>query len=333
VSGSPILAADIGATKTILGVFSADDGATPLLIRRAATRDFASLEALVRGMLPEGSAAETGCFGVPGPVVGGASDVTNLGWTVDESGVGRALGLRRAILINDVEAMAYGIPLLAPRQLRTLNAGRPVPASNAALIAAGTGLGESVLCWNGSEHVPFASEAGHADFAPRTALEVELLEYLQRSIPHVSWEWVLSGAGLLNLYAFLRDRGEAPELAHVAAAMREQDPGSVIARAGLSGECALSAATLELFVTLYGAEAGNLALRSMATAGVYVGGGIAAKLADALASGSFMKAFIAKDRMETLLAGIPVRLILDETTALLGAARVARLRGLQGGNG
>jgi glucokinase len=327
-----ILAADIGATKAILGMFSEDDGAAPLLVRQVPSRDYDSLEALVRDAFPEGAAAETGCFGIPGPVVGGASDVTNLGWSVDEGRLGRALGLRRAILINDVEAMAYGIALLGPDRLLTLNAGRPVPASNAALIAAGTGLGESILFWDGRAHVPMASEGGHTDFAPRTELEIDLLRRLQRATPQVSWEQVLSGAGLKNLYEFLRERGVAPEQPQVAAAMAEGDPSRVISRAGLSGECALSAAALELFATLYGSEAGNLALRSMATAGVYVGGGIAAKVVEKLRDGAFMNAFVAKDRMSALLGSVPVHVILDETTGLLGAARVARLRGRPGGN-
>jgi glucokinase len=333
VNDAPILAADIGATKSILGMFPRDDGAAPLLVRRVPTRDYASLEALVREALPEGASAETGCFGIPGPVVDGASDVTNLGWTVDEGRLGRALGLQRAILINDVEAMAYGIPMVESAQRVILNAGRPVPASNAALIAAGTGLGESILFWNGQEHVPMAGEGGHGDFAPRTPLEAELLAYLQRSIEHVSWERVLSGAGLVSLYGFLRERGTAPEQDQVAAAMRHEDPSSVISRAGLSRACALSVAALELFATLYGAEAGNLALLSMATAGVYLGGGIAAKIADKLRDGAFMKAFVAKDRMEGLLGAVPVQLILDESVGMLGAARVARLRGraAQGG--
>ncbi|HEY7516621.1 MAG TPA: glucokinase, partial [Vicinamibacteria bacterium] len=183
-----ILAADVGATKAILGLFAARDTGVPVEVRQVPSQDYDSLEALVRDVYPGGAPAEVGCFGIPGPVLDGTSSVTNLGWTVHEADLVRTLGLRQAILINDVAAMAYGIPLVAPERMLTLNVGCARPSSNAALLAVGTGLGEAILAWTGREHVPMSGEGGHADLAPRNPLEIELLQYLQRSAEHVGWE-------------------------------------------------------------------------------------------------------------------------------------------------
>jgi glucokinase len=323
-----ILAADVGGTKTLVGLFHTHDGGLlPGSLRRLPSRDYPSLEALLVDAAPRNAGVRAASLGVAGPVTEEAGEITNLGWTVTGDSLRSALGVDHVLLLNDLEAMAHGIPLLGPEQVLTLSPGGGLRRGHAALIAAGTGLGECFLCWNGREHVPAPGEAGHTDFAPRTPLEIELLErLLARERGPVSWERVLSGSGLVALYEFLRDRGSFEELPSVAAEMHTADPASVIYRAGSDGRCSLSAAALDFFVELYGAEAGNLALRTLPMGGLYVGGGIAARMAPRFAEGAFMRAFLAKDRMSSLLAEVPVRLILEETTALLGAARWAQRR-------
>jgi len=324
-----ILAGDVGGTKTILGLFArGPSGPTAVTVSRFATPEFQSLEAMLQAFVPAGTRIEGACLGLPGAVVDGSADLINVGWVVERDRVAHSLGLRQAVFLNDLEAMAHGIAALQPRQLMTLNPGRPVATANAALIAAGTGLGEAVLYWNGKERVPTACEAGHADYAPRNGIEMGFLAWLiqERGGP-VSWDMVLSGRGLVDAYQYLRAAGPAGERKGVTQQMETEDPAAVIAREGLSGQSPLCVAALELFANMYGAEAGNLALRSLALGGVYVGGGVAAKLAAKLRDGAFLRAFLDKDRMTSLLKDVPVHLILEETTALLGAARVAAARG------
>jgi glucokinase len=320
-----ILAGDVGGTKTILGLFARGaDGLKPVAVSRFATPDFQSLEAMVEAFVPAGTRLEGACLGLPGAIVDGAAELVNVGWVVERERFAQNLGLERAVLLNDLEAMAHGIAALSPHQVIVLNEGRPVAARNAALIAAGTGLGEAVLYWNGRERVPTACEAGHADFAPRNALEMGFLAWMiDAHKGPVSWDSVLSGRGLADAYRYLRDAGAAAERPEDARRMEQEDPAAVVAREGLSAASPLCAAALDLFANMYGAEAGNLALRSLALGGVYVGGGVAAKLAPKLSDGTFLKAFVTKDRMHAMLRDVPVKLILEETTALLGAARVA----------
>jgi glucokinase len=232
------------------------------------------------------------------------------------------LHLDSVVLINDLEATAHGIGELEPGEFATLNEGT-AEIGNAALVAAGTGFGSASLFWDGEKHVPSASEGGHMDFAPRDELEARLLAYLTNKHGHVSVERVVSGPGLFNIYDFLRSTGYAKESPDVVVRFKQNDPSSVVANAALARECRLCEKALETFVGIYGAAAGNVALLLKATAGVYVGGGIAPKIIKKLKDGTFMKAFTAKGRLSPLLEAIPVRVILNDKTALLGAARVA----------
>jgi glucokinase len=244
---------------------------------------------------------------------------------VDSDLVARELGLKSVGLINDLEANAWGIAVLEAKDLVVLNEGAADASGNAAIISAGTGLGEAGLYWDGKQHRPFATEGGHTDFAPRSRLEMDLLEYLLKEFQRVSYERVVSGPGLLNIYRFLRDAGRGEEPGWLARRMRGEDPAAVISRAALDGESDLCAQALDLFVSMYGAEAGNLALKVMATGGVFLGGGIAPRIIRKLEEPAFLNAFTAKGRMKPLLQAMPVRVILNDKTALLGAARFATL--------
>lgn len=324
-----ILAGDIGGTSTRLAIASIDEGWLKIEGEfRLPSGRYPSLESLLHEAMPDGySALRAACFGVAGPVHDRRVEATNLPWIIDALALEGLLGTR-VELLNDLEATALGLPLVAPEDIVVINAGRPDATGNQAVIAAGTGLGEAGLFWNGHDHVPFPSEGGHADFAPRTNLEIELLEYLLARFEHVSVERVLSGPGLVNIYTFLRETGRGDEPAWLTEAFRESDPSAAISEAALSGRSDLCRAALDLFVTIYGAEAGNLALKFLATGGVFVGGGIAPKILPALVQPSFLEAYLAKGRMRPLLEGTPLRVVLNQHTALLGAARyAARLAG------
>jgi glucokinase len=323
-----ILAGDIGATNSRLAFFTERDGRLePVVEATYPSRDHANLEAIVQTFISAHDLPiDVAGFGIAGPVRHGRGDTTNLPWDVDAQELARALHLRSVGLLNDLEAHAYGIAMLAPEDFVTLNPGAPDASGNAAVIAAGTGLGEAGLYWDGQRHLPFAGEGGHAGFAPSDPLQIELLRFLSHEFDHVSWERVLSGPGLFNIYRFLRDTGRGEEPDWLTREMQQQDPSAVISREALAGTSALCQQALDLFVVLYGAEAGNLALKLMATAGVYVGGGIAPKILRKLNDPTFMAAFMAKGRLKPLLQQIPVRIIMNSRAALLGAAHFARLR-------
>lgn len=320
-----VLAGDIGGTSTRLAYFDTSGGKlSPLAEGRFPSQEAAGLEEIVgRFAAEQGLKAERACFGIAGPVRQGRVRTPNLPWSVDATVVARTLELPEVQLLNDLEANAYGIDLLTPEDLAVLNPGVPDPTGTIAVVSAGTGLGEALAYWDGSGHRPLPSEGGHADFAPRTELEAELLLYLRAEHGRVSTERVVSGPGLRNIYRFLRDGRHLPENPAVAEAMRRGDPSAEIARAAQTGECPLCEQVLELFVSLYGAEAGNVALRYLAVGGIYLGGGIAPKLIERLKGHGFMQAFTAKGRLSPLLENIPVKVILNERTALLGAARCA----------
>lgn len=322
-----ILAGDIGGTTTRLAFFrDAADGLEVVAQARYPSREHGSLAAIVQLFVAEhGLAPERACFGIAGPVREGRVLTPNLPWLVDAGELAGLLGLARVPLINDLEANAYGIPLLGDADFVVLNPGRPDPTGPIAVISAGTGLGEAMAVWDGTAHRPLPTEGGHADFAPRNELETELLLYLRAEHGRVSYERVLSGPGLRNIYRFLRDSRHLAESPAVVAEMNQGDAPAAIARAALAGNCPLCAQALDLFVSLYGAEAGNIALRTLATGGVYVGGGIAPKIIDRLKGPAFMLAFTAKGRLSPLLETIPVRVILNDRTALLGAGRCALL--------
>ncbi len=328
-----ILAGDIGGTKSILGLFRADPaGDRPVVVYKAMYKsgEQGSLGDLVRLFLDEATKAqdgvdggyiETACLGIAGPVVEQRTDTTNLPWTVDGAALMRELGLGHLRLINDLEATGYGIRMLDEDRILTLSPGDPDPGAPAVLVAAGTGLGEAILVPGPSGLQPIPGEGGHADFAPRNELEIGLLRYLMMELPRVSVERVVSGPGLFRIYRYLRDAADpGPEPEWLTRRLGSEDPGMVVSESALSGECRRCAAALDLFVSLYGAEAGNLALKVMALGGVYIGGGIAPKILPKLRDGTFLAALRAKGRMSDLMERMPVRVILEPETALLGAA-------------
>jgi glucokinase len=323
-----ILAGDIGGTKTVLALFEQTEaGLQPVRDATFKSQEHPSLEDILARFLRGGPKAvpRVACFGVAGAVINGKCDTTNLPWHLDETVLAAAVGAPRGKLLNDLEAAAYGMLYLRPDELCVLNPDAP-PAGpgNVAVIAAGTGLGEAMLYWDGERHHPMASEGGHADFAPRTDQEIELLRYLRaKRGGHVSYERVLSGPGFSDLYTFLRDSGYAPETPALREKLKSGEPNVVITQLGMAGEDRLCAATVELFCTIYGAEAGNLALKCMAVGGVFVGGGVAPKILPALQSGSFLRGFTDKGRFADLLNRIQVRVALNPRAPLLGAAHFA----------
>ncbi len=323
-----ILAGDVGGTHTRLALIGDGEEGMRILFERAfPSREWPSLEAVLAEFLSLHPARVTGAsFGVAGPVRDGRCVATNLPWVVDAKAVGRRLGLERVGIINDLVANAHGLALLGRRDFVVLNRGARNARGNRALISAGTGLGEAGMLWDGEKHRPFASEGGHADFAPRNHLEMELLEYLMSRHGRVSYERLLSGPGLVNVYGFLKESGRGEEPAWLAEQFVNDDPAAVISRNALDGKSPLCRQALELFVSVYGAEAGNLALKFMATGGVYLGGGIAPKIVSKLREPDFLNAFTAKGRLSPLLHAIPIRVITNPKTALLGAARHAALR-------
>jgi glucokinase len=320
-----LLAGDIGGTKTDLAIFSSEVGPREALAEATfPSARYPSLEALAGEFLAEiGLPVDGASFGVAGPVVAGRAKVTNLPWSMDEAQLGEALNLPSIRLLNDLEAMAHAVPSLESVDLHTLNVGEAAPGGAIAIIAPGTGLGEGFLTWDGARYLAHSSEGGHVDFAPTSPLEVGLFHYLQDRFGHVSYERVCSGRGLPNIYAYLRDTRyaeESPWLAERLAAA--DDPTPLIVSAGLDAEgpCELCAATLKTFVSVLAAEAGNLALKVLATGGVYLGGGIPRRILPALEDGQFMEAFRRKGRMSNLLGRMPVHVILNPRVALLGAA-------------
>jgi len=328
--GPVILGGDIGGTKTWLGIFRASgrDTAAPLTLQRAAKYSSSAadgLDQLIAEFLEdERDPVDFACFGLPGPVRGQRVKLINLPWEVDADALSARFGFRAAFLINDLVANAYGIGELDPRDFAILHGGEPGASGNMAVISPGTGLGEAGIFWDGHKHLPFACEGGHCDFAPRTELETELLRHLLAPYGHVSFERVLSGSmGLPNIYRFLRDTGRTAETPDVAALLETQDPGTVITRAAMDGSCPLCLQTMELFASILGAEAGNLALKTMATGGVFIGGGIAAKILPLLQRPALLEAFFAKGRFGDFMRKIPLRVILNDRAALLGAARHA----------
>lgn len=323
-----ILAGDIGGTNTRLALFG-DPAAEPARLETYSSRDHAGLGEIVAAYCAGLDEKPVGaCFGVAGPVIEGVGRVTNLPWTVDAAALAQQLATR-VWVINDLEANAHGVAVMPPSALVELHPGRPETPGNRAIIAAGTGLGEAGLFWDGITYRPFACEGGHTSFAPGSPLEDELLVWLRAKYDgHVSWERVVSGMGIVNLHDFLRQRAGEPDPDFVAAARRGGgDPGAAISNAGLAGTDPICVQTMDWFVALYGAEAGNLALKLMATAGLYVGGGIAPRILPKLREGGFVEAFLAKGRMRpTVMEGIAVRVILDDHAALRGSARCAALR-------
>ena len=347
-----IVAGDIGGTKTHLALFDwKKDRVDPIRLESFHSADYTSLEEMLAEFLvppkpptpideyeaeknsvvePEEQRPaeallkiDAACFGIAGPVIQNRCQTTNLQWVVDGAALAKRFDIPNVRLLNDLEAMAHGILLLRPDEVEVLNAGTP-PAHNQALalIAAGTGLGESILFWNGSRYQPMPSEGGHADFAPNNDNEIELLRHLRSNYLHVSYERVLSGPGLHAIYDYVRD-SKKNEPTWLSEQIKAGDPAAVIAEAGLKGQAEIAQQALDLFASIYGAEAGNLALKAMSLNGIYLGGGIAPKLLAKLKDGTFMKSFTNKGRYKRLMSSIPVKVVMNQKTALLGAAAFA----------
>jgi glucokinase len=323
-----IIAGDIGGTKTNVALFEAEGGVVgrPAVQQSFPSASYVSLEDILSEFVTKHRPARIthACFGIAGPVVRGRVEATNLVWKVSGEKLAASLGLSSVRLINDLEATAYGIGELGPEQLYTLNEGEGERRGHRALIAAGTGLGMAGIFYDGERYHPMPSEGGHMDFAPRNEREFEMLTYLSEKIGgRVSCERVLSGMGLFNIYSFLRDRGYGEEPEWLAEEIRSGDASAAISHAALALKCELAVTALEIFVEVYGAMSGNLALLLKSVGGLYVGGGIAPKIMPKLKDGTFMRNYSDKGRMSGLVNSIPVRVILDDKTALYGAARCA----------
>ncbi|WP_455388138.1 glucokinase [Petrachloros mirabilis] len=347
-----ILAGDIGGTKTHLALFEwTTERVDPVRLETFHSADYTSLEEMLEEFLvppkpptaideleqsphesteppavhepEEAVKIEAACFGVAGPVIQNHSHTTNLPWIVDGAAIAKRFDILHVRLLNDLEAMAHGILILRPDELVTLNAGTPPSQKQAiVLIAAGTGLGESILFWDGTRYKAVPSEGGHADFAPNSDNEIELLRHVRSQYLHVSYERLLSGPGLHAIYEYVRDT-KKNEPTWLSEKIKVGDPAAEIAEAGLKGQAEIAKQTLDLFASIYGAEAGNLALKALAINGVYLGGGIAPKLLPKLQDGTFMKAFTNKGRYKRLMGNIPVYVVMNQRTGLIGAASTA----------
>jgi glucokinase len=319
-----ILSGEIGATRTQLAAFDTEGTRLQCVVEKTyKSQEHGRLaEVLSTFIRTEGIPVHSACFGVAGPVRGGRSKISNLDWTIDSRELASQLKLPSVGLINDLEAYAYGVDALESKDLVTLSAGAEDAEGNRAVISARTGLGIAGLYWDGFRHHPFACEGGHADFAPRNDIEMELAQYLRGKYQHVSCERILSGPGIKNIYDFLRDRRKAEEPAWLAEQMREaKDAPALISQLALDAKAEICERTLSIFVSVYGSETGNCALNFMATGGVFIGGSIAAKIGPKMQDPTFMQSFLDKGRMQSLLADMPVKIIVNDDAGLIGAAR------------
>ena len=320
-----ILAGDVGATKTRLALFAVS-GKRLLLEEEKIYRSerHRGLENILQDFPGKREKIDAACFGIAAPVIGKTIRFTNLPWVIDARSLQRKFSIKKLGIINDLVANAYGIAVLRGNDFRVLNPGK-IRKGNAALLSAGTGLGEAILFWDGKRYIPSPSEGGHVEFAPRNKLETKLLQYLTDRSGHVSCERILSGEGLFQIYQFLKSSKRfGREPAWLRERMREENPAAVVSREARLQKSRLCMMALDIFTSIYGAAAGNLALHVMAIGGVYLGGGIAPKIFWKLKDGTFMKAFKDKGRYSDFMAQIPVRVIMNERTALLGAASRAK---------
>ena len=319
-----MLAGDVGGTKTNLGIYRVDDHGALTLVRETsvASRSAPTLEAVVEAFLAPGEHIAAAAFGVAGPVLDGVVDITNLPWHVAAHTLGRAIGCPRVRLLNDLETTAYGALFAEAREILVLSAGQPL-AGNRAVIAAGTGLGQGLLFWDGRRYHSSATEGGHVEFGPRDAREDALLQFLRPRVGRVTWERVLSGPGLHNIFTYLVEgEGREPGAA-VRARLAVEDPSAVVGELGVAGTCAVCAEAVNLFVTLYGSQAGNVGLSTLAVGGVYVGGGIVTKLLPKITAGGFVAAFHDKEPHQALMQRMPLSVILTPRASQIGAAHVA----------
>jgi glucokinase len=323
-----ILAGDIGGTNARLAYFQPQNGRLRLVSERVfPSREHREFGEIVGKFLHEsGTRPQAACFGIAGPVRNGRVETSNLPWVIEQSRLADEFQLPATLLINDLEAIAWGIGALGHGDLVALNEISGPVIGNQAVVAPGTGLGEAGLFWDGNRHHVFACEGGHADFAPRGDLQIELLRFLSTRFGHVSYERILSGPGLVNVYGFLRETGSDKESPVVATEMQNGDPAAAISRAALAGSDVLATKALDLFIAVFGAEASNLALKTMATGGLFLAGGISPKILAKLKGPSFMRSFLDKGRMRALVEAMPVHVVTNEKVGLLGAARCGALR-------
>jgi glucokinase len=323
-----ILAGDIGGTNARLAYFQPQNGHLRLVTERVfPSRQHSEFGEIVTEFLHDsGTRPEMACFGIAGPVRNGRVETSNLPWVIEQSRLANQIQLSKTWLINDLEASAWGIGALGAADLVPLNAVSGPAVGNQGVIAPGTGLGEAGLFWDGKVHYVFACEGGHSDFAPRDELQIELLRFLRTRFGHVSYERILSGPGLVNVYEFLRDSGRGEETADMKARMAACDLAAAISGAALDGSCKLAVDTLELWISVYGAEASNLALKVMATGGLFLAGGITPKILQKLKGSTFLQAFVDKGRLRPLVESIPVQVVVNDKAGLLGAARCAAVR-------
>jgi glucokinase len=319
-----ILAGDIGGTNARLAYFQTQNGNLRLISEHVyPSGEYNDLGEIVSKFLKETSARpEVACFGIAGPVHNGRVETSNLPWIIEQSRLAQQIQLPATLLINDLEANAWGIGALNPQDLTPLNQ-VSLAVGNQAVIAPGTGLGEAGLYWNGTQHEVFACEGGHTDFAPQGELQIDLLRFLTKRFGHVSYERILSGPGLVNVYEFLRKQGVSQEATGFATQSAGGNAAAAISQAALNNTNPLATAALDLWISIYGAEAGNLALKTMATGGIFLSGGISPKILPKLTGPLFMNAFLEKGRLRPLLEGIPVQVITNDKSGLLGAARCA----------
>jgi len=319
-----ILSGEIGATRTRLAAFETEGNSLRRVVEKLyMSQEHGGLPAIITDFIrTEGIPVQSACFGVAGPVKRGRSKISNLPWTIDAGELAKQLKLKAVGLINDLEAYAYGIDALDSTDFVTLNDGSEDEEGNRAVISARTGLGTAGLYWDGFRHHPFACEGGHADFAPRNSLEMELLAYLQKKYGRVSCERILSGPGIKNIYDFLRNANKLDEPQWLREQMAAApDPPALISQLALEGKAAICDQTLSLFVSIYGAETGNCALNFLSTGGIFLGGSIAAKIVPKMKEPIFMQSFLDKGRMESLLKEMPVKIVLNDDSGIIGAAR------------
>ena len=327
-----ILAGDIGGTHARLAYFQPQNGHLQLVSERVfPSREHKEFgEIVTRFVDDSGTHPEAACFGIAGPVRNGRVETSNLPWIIEQSRLAKQIHLPATLLINDLEASAWGIGALTSADLVALNQVSGAPVGNQAVIAPGTGLGEAGLFWDGVRHHVFACEGGHTDFAPQDELQIELLRFLKARFGHVSYERILSGPGLVNGYEFLRDEQKGKESPELAAAMKQGDAAAAISRAAMAGTDPLAEQALDLWIRVYGAEAANLALKAMSTGGLFLAGGISPKILPKLQGPLFMQAFLDKGRMRPLVESMPVHVVTNDKAGLMGAARCAAMRACQG---
>jgi glucokinase len=317
-----ILAGDVGGTKCNLALFAEKNGKLDVVFReRFASKEFAQFDLIIREFARRatphlnGDKIRAAGFGVAGPVIDNRIHATNLPWIVDADTLAQEVGVKSIVLVNDLGATGHSLEHLPPEDFCVLNVGTPVPAASRALVAAGTGLGEGILFWDGKRYKVVPSEGGHSDYSPRTDQQIELLKFMRHRYPQVSWELILSGRGFRTLHEFI-----APSVKHPIFEDPDADPAPFITKSGLDRSCPVCVETLDLWTNIYGAEAGNLALKVLALGGVYVAGGIAVKILPKMKDGTFFNAFKDKWHFENVLVDVPVSIVLNESAPLIGAA-------------